>query len=90
MEPAYAGGEVLNNETVQSLAEKHGKTPAQVIIRWHLQNGSVVIPKSVTPSRIEENFDVFDFELTNEDMEQINALDRGQRKGPEPSDMNVR
>ncbi|MCP3029393.1 aldo/keto reductase [Halobacillus sp. A5] len=88
--PLMQGGEVLNNDTVQSLAEKHGKTPAQIIIRWHLQNESVVIPKSVTPSRIEENFDVFDFELTAEDMSQINKLDRGERKGPEPSEMNVR
>ncbi|GGF34419.1 oxidoreductase [Halobacillus andaensis] len=88
--PLMQGGEVLNHDTIQSIAEKHGKTPAQVIIRWHLQNDTVVIPKSVTPSRIEENFDVFDFELTNEDMSHINELDRGERKGPEPSEMNVR
>ncbi|MCA1024222.1 aldo/keto reductase [Halobacillus litoralis] len=88
--PLMQGGEVLKNEDVQSIAKKHGKTPAQVIIRWHLQNDTVVIPKSVTPSRIEENFDVFDFELTAEDMAAINKLDRGERKGPKPSEMNVR
>ncbi|UCZ53601.1 aldo/keto reductase [Bacillus shivajii] len=88
--PLMQGGEVLENEVIQALAEKHGKTPAQVIIRWHLQNNTIVIPKSVTPSRIEENYDVFDFELTNEDMETINGLDRGERKGPQPSEMNVR
>lgn len=88
--PLMQGGEVLKNEDVQSIAKKHGKTPAQVIIRWHLQNDTVVIPKSVTPSRIEENFDVFDFELTADDMAAINKLDRGERKGPKPSEMNVR
>ncbi|MGI8316323.1 aldo/keto reductase [Halobacillus mangrovi] len=88
--PLMQGGEVLKNETIQSIAKNHGKTPAQVIIRWHLQNDTIVIPKSVTPSRIEENFDVFDFELTGEDMQAINKLDRGERKGPEPSEMNVR
>ncbi|MGR9047827.1 aldo/keto reductase [Halobacillus faecis] len=88
--PLMQGGEVLRNDTIQSIAEKHGKTPAQVIIRWHLQNDTVVIPKSVTPSRIEENFDVFDFDLTADDMAAINKLDRGERKGPKPSEMNVR
>ncbi|WP_096186692.1 aldo/keto reductase [Evansella halocellulosilytica] len=88
--PLMQGGDVLNNEVIQSLAEKYGKTPAQVIIRWHLQNESIVIPKSVTPSRIEENFNVFDFELSVEDVEKINGLDRGERKGPKPSEMNVR
>ncbi|MFC7321590.1 aldo/keto reductase [Halobacillus campisalis] len=88
--PLMQGGEVLKNDAVQTIAKKHGKTPAQVIIRWHLQNDTVVIPKSVTPSRIEENFDVFDFELTEEDMAQIHELDRGERKGPEPSEMNHR
>ncbi|WP_394219736.1 aldo/keto reductase [Halobacillus trueperi] len=88
--PLMQGGEVLKNDTIQSIAEKHGKTPAQVIIRWHLQNDTVVIPKSVTPSRIEENFDVFDFDLTADDMAAINKLDHGERKGPKPSEMNVR
>ncbi|MCA0984981.1 aldo/keto reductase [Halobacillus yeomjeoni] len=88
--PLMQGGEVLQNDTIQSIAKKHGKTPAQVVIRWHLQNDTIVIPKSVTPSRIEENFNVFDFELTHEDMDAINQLDREERKGPKPSEMNVR
>ncbi|PYZ96864.1 aldo/keto reductase [Alteribacter lacisalsi] len=88
--PLMQGGDVLGNETVTSIAEAHGKTPAQVVLRWHLQNGSIVIPKSVTPSRIRENFNVFDFELTNSDMSAINELDRGERKGPEPKEMNRR
>ncbi|MBH0231696.1 aldo/keto reductase [Halobacillus yeomjeoni] len=88
--PLMQGGEVLQNDTIQSIAKKHGKTPAQVVIRWHLQNDTIVIPKSVTPSRIEENFNVFDFELTHEDMDAINRLDREERKGPKPSEMNVR
>ncbi|MFG6119890.1 aldo/keto reductase [Thalassobacillus sp. B23F22_16] len=88
--PLMQGGEVLGNNTVKTIAEKHDKTPAQVIIRWHLQNDTIVIPKSVKPSRIEENFNVFDFELDTLDMEQIDALDRNERKGPKPSEMNVR
>ena len=88
--PLMQGKEVLKDETIQSIAEQHNKTAAQVIIRWHLQNETIVIPKSVTPSRIEENFDVFDFELTAEDMNAINKLDRGERKGPKPSEMNIR
>lgn len=88
--PLNQGGAVLNDEVVKQLAEQHGKTPAQVIIRWHLQSNTIVIPKSVTPSRIEENFDVFDFELTQEDMMKIEGIDRNERKGPEPSQMNER
>ncbi|ASF37813.1 MULTISPECIES: aldo/keto reductase [Halobacillus] len=88
--PLMQGKEVLKDETIQSIAEQHNKTAAQVIIRWHLQNETIVIPKSVTPSRIEENFNVFDFELTAEDMNSINKLDRGERKGPKPSEMNIR
>ncbi|PYZ94191.1 aldo/keto reductase [Salipaludibacillus keqinensis] len=88
--PLMQGGEVLNHPLVQGIARDHNKTGAQVIIRWHLQNDSIVIPKSVTPSRIEENFDVFTFELSDDEMELINNLDRGERKGPKPSEMNVR
>ncbi|MCE7790897.1 aldo/keto reductase [Salipaludibacillus sp. CUR1] len=88
--PLMQGGEVLNHPVVQGIARDHNKTGAQIIIRWHLQNDSIVIPKSVTPSRIEENFDVFDFELTDDEMELINNLDRGIRKGPKPDEMNVR
>ncbi|MCP3763968.1 aldo/keto reductase [Domibacillus sp. A3M-37] len=86
--PLMQGGIVLENDIVKAIADKHGKTPAQVILRWHLQNDSIVIPKSVTPSRIEENFNVFDFELTEEDMEQITSLDKGERTGPVPAEFN--
>ncbi|RKD73478.1 diketogulonate reductase-like aldo/keto reductase [Sinobaca qinghaiensis] len=88
--PLMQGGDVLKDEAVQSIAKEHSKTPAQVVLRWHLQNNTIVIPKSVTPSRIEENFDVFDFELSSEEMQKINELDRGERKGPQPSEMNTR
>ncbi|QKS70812.1 aldo/keto reductase [Paenalkalicoccus suaedae] len=88
--PLMQGGEVLNHPIVHGIAESHNKTGAQVILRWHLQNNSIVIPKSVTPSRIQENFDVFDFELTDDEMELIHNLDRGIRKGPKPSEMNKR
>ena len=69
---------------IGEIAAAHGKTPAQVMLRWHIQQGRQVIPKSVTPSRIEENFDVFDFELTVEQLTAIDALDTGVRGGPEP------
>jgi 2,5-diketo-D-gluconate reductase A len=78
-------GKLLENETVAKVAEKHGRTPAQVITRWHIDNGLVVIPKSVTPSRIEENFQVFDFKLDDEDMATFAILEQGGgRIGPDP------
>ncbi|EGK08442.1 aldo/keto reductase family oxidoreductase [Desmospora sp. 8437] len=88
--PLDQGGEVLQDQEIQKIADSHGKTNAQVILRWHLQNNTIVIPKSVTPSRIEENFDVFDFELTAAEMKVIDALDRNARRGPHPNEMNVR
>lgn len=88
--PLEQGGEVLQDETIRKIAEAHGKTPAQAVLRWHLQNNTIAIPKSVTPSRIEENFDVFDFELSAVEMEQINALNKDRRKGAHPVEMNVR
>ena len=72
---------------IGEIAAKHSKTPAQVMLRWHIQQGRQVIPKSVTPSRIEENFDVFDFDLTDEQLAAIDALDTGIRGGPEPEDI---
>ena len=74
----------LRNETVRSIAEAHGKTPAQVILRWHLQQGRSAIPKSVTPARIAENLDIFDFALTAENLTAIDALDTGLRGAIDP------
>jgi len=79
-----AQGEVLEDPVIARIAEAHGKTPGQAVIRWHLQIGNVVIPKSVTPERIEQNFDVFDFELSEEEMDAIEQLDAGERIGPDP------
>ncbi|MGP3944762.1 aldo/keto reductase [Streptomyces sp. 6N106] len=83
-----AQGALLQDPALAAIAQRHGKTPAQVVLRWHLQLGNVVIPKSVTPARIRENIDVFDFTLTPEDIEAVNALDRGQRTGPDPDTLN--
>ncbi|HEY7951254.1 MAG TPA: aldo/keto reductase [Solirubrobacterales bacterium] len=80
-----AQGELLDDETIVRLAEDRGKTPAQVILRWHLQLGNVVIPKSVTPERIRENIDIFDFELSGEDLAAIEGLDSHNRIGPDPA-----
>jgi diketogulonate reductase-like aldo/keto reductase len=77
-------GSTLQDPVINDLATAHGKTPAQVMLRWHLQQGRQAIPKSVTPSRIEENFDIFDFELTDNQLAAIDALDTGVRGGPEP------
>lgn len=78
-------GTLLENPTLKALAQKHGRTPAQVVIRWHLDRGYIVIPKSVTPTRIRENFDVFDFSLDADDLAKIAALDRKDgRIGPDP------
>jgi diketogulonate reductase-like aldo/keto reductase len=77
----------LQNETILAIAEARGKTPAQVILRWHLQEGRSAIPKSVKPQRIAENFEVFDFELTAEDMAAIAKLDTGRRGAIDPDDV---
>ncbi|AZS83546.1 aldo/keto reductase [Streptomyces griseoviridis] len=79
-----AQGAVLGDPVLRGIAGRHGKSPAQVVLRWHLQLGNVVIPKSVTPVRIRENIDVFDFALTDEEMTSIAGLDRGLRTGPDP------
>ncbi len=79
-----AQGGLLSQPALKTLADKHGKTPAQVVIRWHLQLGNVVIPKSKTPSRIQENFAVFDFQLDNDDMAAIADLETGVRTGGDP------
>ncbi|TCO17282.1 diketogulonate reductase-like aldo/keto reductase [Kribbella steppae] len=77
-------GSTLEDATIREIAAAHGKTPAQVMLRWHLQQGRQAIPKSVTPSRIAENLDIFDFELTTDQLSAIDALDTGVRGGPEP------
>lgn len=82
-------GEALADQAIVAIAEARGKAPAQVVIRWYLQLGNVVIPKSVTPERIEENFEVFDFHLSQSEMEAIAALDSGERIGPDPETFSV-
>ena len=77
-------GSTLDDETIGEIARAHGKTPAQVMLRWGIQEGRSVIPKSVKPQRIAENFDVFDFELSADELARIDALDTGVRGGPEP------
>jgi 2,5-diketo-D-gluconate reductase A len=81
-----AQGAVLDDPVITEIADTLGRAPAQVTLRWHIQRGNVVFPKSVTPSRMKENFDVLDFELGNDDMEKIDALDKGEagRTGPNP------
>ncbi|GGB64384.1 aldo/keto reductase [Fictibacillus barbaricus] len=79
-------GEIFEEPTLVELAEKYNKSVAQIILRWDLQNGVVTIPKSVTKNRIEENIDIFDFELTNKDMSRISALNQDKRNGADPDD----
>ncbi len=79
-----AQGEALEDPAIVEIAEAHSKSAGQVVIRWHLQIGNVVIPKSVTPERIEQNFDVFDFALSEAEVEAVNGLDAGRRTGPDP------
>lgn len=84
-----ARGSLLADQTVTALAAKYGKSSAQIILRWHLQLGTVVIPKSVTPSRIADNIDIFDFELADDDMTVIGELDNGSRVGPDPDTFDL-
>ena len=79
-----AQGEVLENPTIRDIAERAGRTPAQVVLRWHIERGDIIFPKSVTASRIRENFAIFDFELSGADVEAISALNKDQRTGPDP------
>ncbi|HET8977900.1 MAG TPA: aldo/keto reductase [Solirubrobacteraceae bacterium] len=81
-----AQGAVLDDPAITEIAGRHDRTPAQVVLRWHIQRDSIVFPKSVTPSRIRENFELFDFELSAEEMEAITGLDKGEdgRTGPHP------
>jgi 2,5-diketo-D-gluconate reductase A len=79
-----AQAEVLGDPVLKELAEKHGRTAAQVVLRWHIQLGTIVFPKSSSPERIRQNIDVFGFELDDEDMAAIGELDAGHRTGPDP------
>ena len=81
-----AQGAVLDDTVITRIADNIGKTPAQVVLRWHIQRGDIVFPKSVTPSRMRENFELFDFELDPGEMDEISALDQGEsgRTGPNP------
>ncbi|MCX4514476.1 aldo/keto reductase [Streptomyces sp. NBC_01619] len=87
--PLGQGRGLLEVPTIVAIAQKHGKTPAQAVLRWHLQLGNVVIPKSVTPSRIQENIDVFDFELDADDLAAFGALEEGRRLGPDPATFSL-
>ena len=82
--PQFGIGVFLVEPAIVSIAERIGKSPAQVVLRWHIERGDVVFPKPVTPARIRENIDIFDFELTGGDVEVITALDRNERTGPDP------
>ena len=83
-----ARGKVLEDPTITRIAENLDRTPAQVTLRWHVQRGDIVFPKSVTRRRVEENFAIFDFELSGTDMTDIDGLDRGERTGPDPDTFN--
>jgi 2,5-diketo-D-gluconate reductase A len=82
--PLAQGGRLLADPVITAIAEAHGRTPAQVVLRWHVQLGNVAIPKSVAPARIRENIDLFDFELSHADLDAIRGLDSGTRMGMDP------
>ncbi|MDQ1563811.1 MAG: 2,5-diketo-D-gluconate reductase [Actinomycetota bacterium] len=83
-----AQGKVLGDPVIQNIADRVGKTTAQVTLRWHIQRGDIVFPKSVTHSRVVENFEIFDFELTKDDLVAITALNKNERTGPDPDEFN--
>jgi diketogulonate reductase-like aldo/keto reductase len=85
--PLAKGGDLLDDPTITALADKHGVASAQVVLRWHMQIGTVAIPKSVTPERIAQNIDVFGFELDEQDLAEIATLDRDGRTGPHPNQL---
>ena len=82
-------GSTLQDPVIGGIADTHGRTPAQLMVRWHLQQGRSAIPKSTKAHRIAENVDFFDFDLSRDEMAAIDALDTGQRGGPEPSDITL-
>jgi len=85
-----AQGKVLDDEIIEGIADMHGKTPAQVVLRWHIQRGDIVFPKSVSPQRMKSNFEIFDFSLNDDNMRAISGLDRGEsgRTGPNPDEFD--
>jgi 2,5-diketo-D-gluconate reductase A len=85
-----AAGSVMDDPVIHAIADGHAKSPAQVMVRWHLQHGRSAVPKSTNPLRIAENFGVFDFELTESELARINSLDTGVRNGPDPDEPSVR
>jgi 2,5-diketo-D-gluconate reductase A len=87
--PLAKGGDLFSEAAIIELAGKYGRTAAQIVLRWHLQLGNVVIPKSATPSRIRENLDVFGFTLSDDEVASVSALDKGQRTGPDPDTFNA-
>lgn len=87
--PLGSGKGLLEVPAIVAIAQKHNRTPAQIVLRWHIQLGNVVIPKSVTPSRIKENIDVFDFSLDTEDVAAISALNEDRRLGPDPATFDM-
>jgi 2,5-diketo-D-gluconate reductase A len=84
-----ARGGVMGDPVIEAVARANDRTPAQVVLRWHVERGSIIFPKSSSPRRLEENFDIFDFTLSEEDMNRISALDRDERTGPHPDTYNV-
>jgi len=88
--PLMRGGEALEHPTIVSLAQKHDRTPAQIILRWHVQSGLIVIPKSVHSERIRQNLALFDFELSEDDMRVIEGMDEGKRIGADPDTANFK
>ena len=83
-----AQGDVLDDPVLKKIAEEKGKSTAQVTLRWHIQRGDIIFPKSVTRSRVEENFDIFDFELSGDDVAAIDGLNKNKRRGPDPDTFN--
>lgn len=86
--PLMQGGVVLSDEVVQGIAHSHGKTPAQIVLRWHVQHGLIVIPKSATPERIKENIDIYNFKLSEDEIKAIDGLNADERIGPDPDLFN--
>lgn len=88
--PLMQGGEILNEAIIVDIAKQHHKTPAQIVLRWHIDNNLVVIPKSVTPKRIKENFELFDFKLSPDEIKKIDDLNQDRRVGPDPDSFGIR